>query len=202
MWGTLIQYWALTGDSTYNNIIMQAMQFQVGEGQDYMPRNVTASLGNDDQAFWGMAAMLAAENKFPDPPANRPGWLGLAQAVFNTQASPQRHDSTCGGGLRWQIPFTNNGYGYKNSIANGCFFNMAARLARYTGDTKYSDWAEKTWDWVEKTGFIDPKNYAIYDGANVANQCKDINKVQYSYNNAIFAEGAAFMYNIASLSLY
>ncbi|KAF5127555.1 Mannan endo-1,6-alpha-mannosidase DCW1 [Metarhizium anisopliae] len=202
MWGTLIQYWALTGDSTYNNIIMQAMQFQVGEGQDYMPRNVTASLGNDDQAFWGMAAMLAAENKFPDPPANRPGWLGLAQAVFNTQASPQRHDSTCGGGLRWQIPFTNNGYGYKNSIANGCFFNMAARLARYTGDTKYSDWAEKTWDWVEKTGFIDPKNYAIYDGANVAHQCKDINKVQYSYNNAIFAEGAAFMYNIASLSLY
>ncbi|OAQ61801.1 glycosylhydrolase family 76-2 protein [Pochonia chlamydosporia 170] len=198
MWGTLIQYWALTGDTTYNDEIMKAMQFQVGEGEDYMPRNVTASLGNDDQAFWGMAAMLAAENKFPDPPSDRPGWLGLAQAVFNTQASPQRHDDTCGGGLRWQIPFTNNGYGYKNSIANGCFFNMGARLARYTGDKKYSDWAEKTWDWVEKIGFIDPQTYAIYDGANVDDQCKDINKVQYSYNNAIFAEGAAFMYNFTN----
>ena len=31
-----------------------------------------------------MAAMSAAENKFPDPPSDRPGWLGLAQAVFNT----------------------------------------------------------------------------------------------------------------------
>lgn len=72
---------------------------------------------------------------------------------------------------------------------------MGARLARYTGDKKYSDWAEKTWDWVEKIGFIDPQTYAIYDGANVDDQCKDINKVQYSYNNAIFAEGAAFMYN-------
>jgi hypothetical protein len=115
MWGTLIEYWAMTGDSTYNDEIMQAMQFQVGEGQDYMPRNVTVSLGNDDQAFWGMAAMLAAENKFPDPPADRPSWLGLAQAVFNTQASPERHDGTCGGGMRWQIPFTNSGFGYKNS---------------------------------------------------------------------------------------
>lgn len=115
MWGTLIDYWAWTGDSSYNDEIIQAMQFQIGEGQDYMPRNVTASLGNDDQAFWGMAAMSAAENKFPDPPSDRPGWLGLAQAVFNTQASPDRHDDTCGGGLRWQIPFSNNGYGYKNS---------------------------------------------------------------------------------------
>ncbi|KHN96643.1 Mannan endo-1,6-alpha-mannosidase [Metarhizium album ARSEF 1941] len=218
MWGTLIHYWALTGDETYNGEIMKAMQSQVGEGQDYMPRNVTVSLGNDDQAFWGMAAMLAAESKFPDPPADRPGWLGLAQAVFNTQASPQRHDGTCGGGLRWQIPFTNNGYGYKNSeflprcraaelrraptpdhgagISSGCFFNMAARLSRYTGDARYSDWAEKTWDWVEQVGFIDPGNYAVYDGANVAADCKDINEVQYSYNNAIFAEGAAFMYNV------
>ncbi|KAJ6437413.1 glycosylhydrolase family 76-2 protein [Purpureocillium lavendulum] len=195
MWGTLIDYWAWTGDSSYNDEIIQAMQFQIGEGQDYMPRNVTASLGNDDQAFWGMAAMSAAENKFPDPPSDRPGWLGLAQAVFNTQASPDRHDDTCGGGLRWQIPFSNNGYGYKNSIANGCFFNMGARLFRYTDNDTYSNWAEKTWDWVEKIGLIDAKTYAIYDGGNVEHDCKDINKVQYSYNNAIFAQGAAFMYN-------
>lgn len=80
-----------------------------------MPHNVTASLGNDDQGFWGMSAMAAAEMKFPNPPSDRPGWLALAQAVFNTQASPDRHDDTCGGGLRWQIPFANNGYNYKNS---------------------------------------------------------------------------------------
>ncbi|POR33088.1 Mannan endo-1,6-alpha-mannosidase DCW1 [Tolypocladium paradoxum] len=201
MWGTLIDYWAWTGDSSYNDEIMQAMLWQTGVNNDYMPHNVTASLGNDDQGFWGMSAMLAAENKFPNPPSDKPQWLALAQAVFNTQASPDRHDSTCGGGLRWQIPFSNNGYNYKNSsltcpgIANGCFFNLGARLARYTGNTTYSDWAIKTWDWMEMIGFINNETYAIYDGATVGDNCKDINKAEFSYNNGVFAQGAAFMYN-------
>lgn len=115
MWGTYMDYWKCTGDSTYNKVVMQAMQFQVGDDQDYQPANVTLSLGNDDQGFWGMSAMLAAELDFPNPASDQPGWLALAQAVFNTQANPDRHDSTCNGGLRWQIPRTNNGYDYKNS---------------------------------------------------------------------------------------
>ncbi|KAK0387452.1 hypothetical protein NLU13_5764 [Sarocladium strictum] len=195
MWGTLIDYWFLTGDSTYNQEIMTAMQFQVGPNQDYMPPNQTASLGNDDQGFWGMSAMLAAENKFPDPPSDKPGWLALAQGVWNTQASPDRHDETCGGGLRWQIPFANNGYNYKNSIANGCFFNIGARLARYTGNDSYAKSAEQTWDWMESVGFIDPNTYAIYDGAHVETNCTDINKAEFSYNNAVWTLGAAYMYN-------
>ena len=115
MWGTLIDYWRWTGDSTYNDEVMQALQFQVGENQDYMPKNYTLSLGNDDQAFWGFAVLGAAENGFPNPPADKPQWLALAQTVFATQAAPDRHDSTCGGGMRWQIPLTNTGYDYKNS---------------------------------------------------------------------------------------
>ena len=115
MWGTLIDYWHLTGDSSYNKVTMQGMQFQTGAQNDYEPSNITISLGNDDQGFWGMSAMLAAEENFPNPPADKPSWLGLAQAVFNTQAAPDRHDNTCGGGLRWQIPFSNQGYDYKNS---------------------------------------------------------------------------------------
>lgn len=115
MWGTYMDYWKCTGDATYNAKVIQAMQFQTGDDNDYQPGNVTLSLGNDDQGFWGMSAMLAAELKFPNPPEDRPGWLALAQAVFNTQAAPDRHDKTCNGGLRWQIPPTNNGYDYKNS---------------------------------------------------------------------------------------
>lgn len=67
------------------------------------------------QGFWGMSAMTAAEFNFPNPPADKPQWVALAQAVFNTQADPSRHDTTCNGGLRWQIPLSNNGYDYKNS---------------------------------------------------------------------------------------
>lgn len=62
-----------------------------------------------------MSAMTAAELNFPNPPSDQPQWLALAQAVFNTQADPSRHDDTCNGGLRWQIPLSNNGYNYKNS---------------------------------------------------------------------------------------
>ncbi|KEY72151.1 hypothetical protein S7711_00160 [Stachybotrys chartarum IBT 7711] len=195
MWGTLIDYWFLTGDSTYNDLIMQAMLWQTGDNDDFMPLNVTASLGNDDQGFWGMTAMLAAESKFPDPPSDRAGWLALAQGVFHTQASPERHDDTCNGGLRWQIPFSNNGYDYKNSIANGCFFNLGARLARYTGNDSYAQWAEETWDWMQGVGYMDPETDAIYDGGHVQENCTDVNEAQFSYNNAVFAEGAAFMYN-------
>lgn len=115
MWGTLIDYWYLTGDETYNDLVKEAMLFQTGPDYNYMPPNYTASLGNDDQGFWGMSAMSAAEVNFPDPPEGEPQWLALAQAVFNTMASPERHDDSCGGGLRWQIPFSNIGYNYKNS---------------------------------------------------------------------------------------
>lgn len=115
MMGTYIDYWHLTGDTSYNDVVMQGILHQVGENRDFMPRNHTASLGNDDQGFWGMTAMLAAENKFPDPPADKPQWLALAQAVWATQADPSRHDAYCGGGMRWQIPFANAGYEYKNS---------------------------------------------------------------------------------------
>ncbi|KAK1991785.1 family 76 glycosyl hydrolase [Colletotrichum falcatum] len=194
MWGTMIDYWHLTGDSTYNDVVMQAMLHQVGPNRDYMPPNYTASLGNDDQGFWGMSAMTAAENGFPNPPEDQPQWLALAQAVFNTMASPDRHDNTCGGGLRWQIPFSNNGYNYKNSIANGCFFNIGARLARYTKNQTYADWAEKTWDWMNSVGFMDA-NYNIYDGGHVEQNCTDINKAQFSYNNGVYLLGAAMMYN-------
>ena len=108
-------YWKLTGDTSYNDVITEGILHQTGDNRDFMPLNHTMSLGNDDQGFWGMTAMLAAENKFPNPPEDKAQWLALAQAVWTTQAAPQRHDEHCGGGLRWQIPFSNAGYNYKNS---------------------------------------------------------------------------------------
>jgi hypothetical protein len=147
-----------------------------------------------------MAAMTAAELKFRDPPANEPQWLSLAQAVFNTQAA-RWDDTTCNGGLRWQIFTFNNGYSYKNSISNGCFFNLASRLAKYTGNKTYSDWAEKTFDWVQKVGLIDDKYY-IYDGSSDLQDCTEVNHVQYSYNAGVFLLGAANMYNYVRLSFF
>lgn len=125
--------------------------FQVGENDDYMPANQTHSEGNDDQCFWGLAAMAAAEMDFPNPPANQPQWLALAQAVFNEQWA--RWDpQNCGGGLRWQIFPFNSGYDYKNSISNGCMLHLGSRLARYTGNQSYVDYADQIYTWLSTVG--------------------------------------------------
>jgi mannan endo-1,6-alpha-mannosidase len=87
-------------------------------------------------------------------------------------------------------------------IANGCFFNIAARLARYTKNQTYADQAEKTWDWMQAVGFMGSNNDALYDGAHVESNCTDINKVEFSYNNAVFTLGAAHMWNYVSSILH
>ena len=193
MFGSLIEYWHYTNDTAYNDVTMQALQFQVGPHNDYMPPNESASLGNDDQAFWGMAALAAAEYNFPNPPAGDPSWLSLAQAVFNEQVA--RWDTTtCGGGIHWQI-YQITGYDLKNSISNGCLFNIASRLARYTGDVMYANWASKIWDWMVAIKLID-QYYNVYDNSEADRlNCTMVDKTQWSYNAATMLMGASTMYN-------
>lgn len=75
-------------------------------------------------------------------------------------------------------------------------------MARYTGNQTYADWAEKTWDWITGVGLMDAK-YNIYDGGHVEHNCTDINRAQFSYNNAVYLLGAAYMYNyVSSRSLH
>lgn len=100
MFGALVDYWRYTGDSTYSDIVSQAMLWQASPTKDFQPRNQTSTEGNDDQVFWAITALMAAETGFPDPPPENPQWLALAQAVFNQQAD-RWDDQYCGGGLRW-----------------------------------------------------------------------------------------------------
>ncbi|KAL8808646.1 MAG: hypothetical protein Q9200_004162 [Gallowayella weberi] len=193
MFDQMIQYWYYTGDKTYNDVVTQGLLAQISPDKDFMPSNQTLTEGNDDQAFWAFAAMSAAELNFPDPPPKQPSWLALAQAVFNEQAS-RWETTTCGGGLRWQIFSWNKGYEYKNSISNGCFFQLAARLARYTGNQTYADWATKTWDWMESTPLVTPQ-FNIYDGVDMKDNCSKPIPLQWTYNVGTFLMGAANLYN-------
>ncbi|KUI52778.1 Mannan endo-1,6-alpha-mannosidase DCW1 [Cytospora mali] len=198
LFGTMVDYWFLTKDESYTDVITQALLHQTGDDRDYMPANQTRTEGNDDQGFWAMAAMSAAENKFPNPPSDQPQWLALAQAVFNEYTT--RWDSaTCNGGLRWQIFTFNNGYNYKNSIANGCFFNIAARLARFTGNQTYADWAQRIFEWEQGVNLI-TSDYRIYDGAGDDNgaNCTNPDTIQWTYNAGIYMHGSAIMYNITT----
>jgi mannan endo-1,6-alpha-mannosidase len=195
MFDLLIQYWSLTGDDQYNALVSQGLQFQKGDGDDFVPTNQTKSIGSDDQAIWALAAMSAAETKFPESNGN-PTWLSLADAVFNEQA--RRWDTqSCNGGLRWQFFLFNNGYNYKNSISAGLFFQLSSRLARYTGNATYSDWASKSFTWTDSIGFID-QQWNVFDGASVTSNCSQINKIQSSYVAGTFITGAAHMYNVTN----
>lgn len=140
--------------------------------------------------------MSAAEYKFEDPGSDKPGWLGLAQGVFNSQAA--RWDAAdCGGGLRWQIFTWNNGYNYKNSPSNGGLFNMAARLYAYTGNETYAHWANKTWNWMSDVGLISDK-YEVFDGTSITDNCTSLDHTRWTYTHGMILNGAAVMWNMTN----
>lgn len=196
MFGTLMDYWYYTGDNQFNDIVTQGMLFQVGADWDYMPSNWSQQMGNDDQAFWAMSALTAAEYKFPNPPPDQPQWLALAQAVWNTQQL--RWDTQyCQGGLRWQVFTLNKGYDYKNTPANAGFMNIGARLYAYTGNTTYLDWAVKTWDWMIEHKYIGGyMNYTVYDGAFIDTNCTAVNPLQWTYSVGILINACAVLWNV------
>jgi mannan endo-1,6-alpha-mannosidase len=147
-----------------------------------------------------MAAMTAAETGLSISGAQEgEDWLDLVKNVFDTQVHPDRwnESESCGGGLHWQISPSNAGYSYKNSASQAVLFNVASRLARYTGNQTYADWAEKVWTWMESVGLMyedEQGGIAIYDGAQVDSNCTSINKIRLSYTAGVFLQGAAFMY--------
>lgn len=194
----LIQYWYWTGDTSYNDVTQTGMLWQKGN-DDYFPDNQSNYLGNDDQVFWGLAAITAAELDFPEREGDS-SWLSLAQGVFNTQV-PRWDTTTCKGGLRWQIYPYQAGYTTKNAVSNGGLFQLSARLARYTGNQTYADWAEKIWDWSATTPLLKTSDWTIADTTSIQADCTDHGDMQWTYNYGQYLGGASFMYNIVSLPL-
>lgn len=207
-WDSLINYQYLTGDTAYNDIIREALMYQIGPQRDFMPPNQTKSEGNDDQAYWALAAMTAAEWGFPQPHSSGNSsttWAQLAQNVFDEQAA-RWDNETCNGGLRWQIFPFNNGYDYKNGMSNGAFFQLANRLRLYTGNHTYTDWAESSLNWALGVGLIanlsDTEHVgAVYDGTSTQANCTQINHIEWTANIAQYLAGTAYWWN-ATRSLY
>ena len=139
--------------------------------------------------------MSAAEYGFPQPPDPHPSWRQICDNVFNDFVQRWKFDSdTCGGGLRWHFIPENAGHDYKNAISNGGFFQLAARLARMTGNQTYVDWADKIWDWTNAVGLMD-NVFNVFDGTDLNINCTRVNHNQWSYNVATYLYGAAVMQN-------
>jgi mannan endo-1,6-alpha-mannosidase len=137
--------------------------------------------------------MSAAEYGFPEPEDAPATYLEVSKNCFNNIVS-RWDESSCGGGLKWQIyPENDYGYNYKNSISNGAAFALGARLARFTGNQTYADWAEKIYDWEKQVGLIGDK-FEVFDGTDDKSNCKEVaDKTEWTYNNAMMIHGSAFM---------
>lgn len=197
LWGAMLDYFHYTGDDSYNAVTIQALTSQVGPQFDYMMPDHVKDEGNDDQAFWGFTTMSAAEKGYPEPNTYNSSipytWLQLTENLWNSQV--RRWDtSTCGGGLRWQIFTFNNGYDYKNSVSNGAFFQLSARLARFTGNSTYLDWALKSYDWATQVGLVGP-TYSVSDGTATGINCTQLDRITWTYSHGIYLYGSAVMYN-------
>lgn len=195
-WTALLDYTVYTADTTHKAAILTALSDNLGPNLDFAPAEQASWEANDDQAYWLYGALTALEYGFDDPAQGAGTWLTAANNVFNKFVTRWAADSgTCGGGLKWQFDPSANGYFYKNSVTNGGFFQTAARLARYTGNTTYADWANNVWDWTTGVGLI-AADFSVYDGTSDegTDNCMTVNGIQWSYNVATYLHGAANMY--------
>jgi mannan endo-1,6-alpha-mannosidase len=205
VFGGMVEYSYLTGDTQYDALVSEGMQWQSGEGRNFMPVNQSEVLFSTAHSAWGLAAMTAAEMGFSKP--KNGDWIDYAKNVFDIQASrfeEEDRNGTCGGGLPlWRDPFT-----IKDMGSNGNLFLLAARLARFTGNQTYAAWADKTFSWAkdvrlivdvdEKKSF--PTDYRVYTSLQLG--CVAENWSHQSSDHGAVTEGAAIMYNIVSSFLF
>ncbi|KAF9882765.1 hypothetical protein FE257_005313 [Aspergillus nanangensis] len=196
LYNTLIDYWHFTDDASNNPAVTQGLNWQRGDNDNYMPANYSSYLGNDDQLAWGLAAMSAAELNFPQEDS-MPEWSVLAANVFDTLV-PRWDTKSCNGGLRWQIYPYQAGYATKNALSNGGMFELAARLARYTGNQTYADWAEKVWDWSVESSLVNNKTWVVGDSMQVEDECGNMGHIQLTANYKAYLNGAAYMFNMTN----
>jgi mannan endo-1,6-alpha-mannosidase len=138
--------------------------------------------------------LTAAEKNFA--PTGPVPWATMAQNVFQQQTTRWDKDK-CNGGMKWKILEGDgtDGWHYKSTIANGLFFQMAARLALLTKSADIKAWAVKSYDWTVSVGLITPQ-FDVYDGTDDAkgeNGCVDVNHNMWSYNVGVFMYGSAVM---------
>jgi mannan endo-1,6-alpha-mannosidase len=229
-WDAMIKYQMYTKDTKYQQAIQTAMtrnMERVPNGKGYRMARV-APEGEEKVLWWIYPALTAMESGFPPPecpgetvspgPAGNlsrgvPGkvspasggkcaitWQSLATAAFDEYVERWHAESdTCGGGLRWQL----ENPGYKGTPTNGGFFQIAARLARHTGNATFADWATAVWEWTGAVGFLRTGDeYHVFDGAEDRNGRACSRKgyfdvAEYSHNLGLYLHGAAHMYAYA-----
>lgn len=195
--GAMIDTWTICNNDTYVQMLQASIYHQAGPNFNYMLLNQSHVEANDDQLFWGLTVMEAAERGLPPvDDSSDASYLEMSQAVYNT-VWERWNDASCGGGLSWQIFSNMSGYDYKSTASNAGLFALGARLGRFTGNQLYFDTCTRVSEWLKESSFVTKQDdyYIVYDGADETNNCGTINGYIWSYNYALMIMGSTYMYN-------
>ncbi|KAJ3254291.1 hypothetical protein HK103_007261 [Boothiomyces macroporosus] len=173
----MFDHYELTGlrDSTLNQYLSKLSKFDYkGDSNQYL----------DDRAWLALAALKAHDLQ--------PNQEYIDHAAHEHQLMQQSWSSKCGGGVLWTI----NG-DYKNTIANGLYFELSSKLFLKTKNQFYLNEAQKTIDWIMNVA-------KLYDGKvfldgikNIDSTCS-LNGGIYSYQHGVIISGMVNMYKATS----
>lgn len=83
-------------------------------------------------------------------------------------------------------------------MTTGTLFNLGARLARFTGNATYADWANKAWDHMQSSGLIGKDYWINWGHVERGTNCSNINEFELGHTTALLAMGAAALYDSVS----
>lgn len=88
---------------------------------------------------------------------------------------------------------------------NTNFMLLSARLAVMTGNKTYGDWADKTWDWLERVQLISSTNYTVYTAVPWIPGTEFVPSAHFDLQSSIngaAASAAAHMYNVVRAPVF
>ncbi|RAL01325.1 glycoside hydrolase family 76 protein [Aspergillus ibericus CBS 121593] len=209
LYSTLIPFWNLTGNDTYNDLITKRMysKADLELGTSWEESNNDTNMNH---AAWALAAVTAAEMGFPAESSNV-SWLTYAEQAEGTLLSTFDFSTICGGGLEAENDdLSLNNRSVKDAVSNGEFFQLASRLAYLTsGDDQsgYASDAEKVWEWSVDSEMVLESNWTInflVINTTASGNCTGYygNRIEYTYPYGLYLSGAAYMYNVTGAATW
>ena len=200
---TLVNYDWISGDSLKNSIPLKVVY-------DFWSKKSAAfnEVHNDlfDDKLWWVMMYLRLHEVFDDVKYIKEAESWWDQAIMNPNKPKWKawDDNLCGGGVRWGDTTKDNARYYHNSVTNGLFLTVSARLAAHyylhnnlEKAEKYAVWAEKEWQWLtEGTGkelWKSDNESLLIDGITQKTQQSGITKTTdlYTYNQGLIIYGMA-----------
>jgi predicted alpha-1,6-mannanase (GH76 family) len=168
----LVDYSLLAGTNFFSSVITHTYEKNV--------KNNFFCNYYDDEGWWALAWIKTYDFTQDER------YLVSADTLFEDMC--KGWDDVCGGGVWWKKDRT-----YKAAIQNELFLTVAARLFERSADASYLEWADKEWDWFQKSGMLNAQSL-VNNGLNEA--CQNDGQPAWTYNQGVILSGLVEMYRI------